>query len=121
MVNYKASPVVPLPAGAAPDPLGVNTTLARDFHFAVTWITIFAHLDPIEATGPRPSAVAVPREPVSLALVPVPAIIPFAPDQKASEDTSEDTSDGWEMVVPKMVRTGPGNFTPAESREPERL
>jgi hypothetical protein len=117
MVNYKASPVVPLPAGGTPDPLGVSTTLARDFHFAVTWITIFAHLDPIEATGPRPSAVAVPREPVSLALVPVPAIIQFAPDQEASEDIS----DGWEMVVPKMLRTGPGNFTPAESRAPERL
>src|ERR1700730_812665 len=99
MVNYKASPVVPLPAGGTPDPLGASTTLARDFHFAVTWITIFAHLDPIEATGPRPSAFAMLREPVSLALVPMPAIIQFAPDQKASEDTS----DSWEMVVPKMV------------------
>ena len=33
----------------------------RDFHFAVTWVALFAHLDPIEALGPSEAAVRVRR------------------------------------------------------------
>jgi hypothetical protein len=63
---------------------------ARNFHFAVTWIELFAHLNLIESAGPRPKAetsVVSPRR---------------------------DAEAAWEMVVPKMIRNGDGNFTPAE-------
>jgi len=85
---------------------------ARDFHFAVTWVTLFAHLDPIEAAGPRRKA-EVPSPP--LALVPV-ASAPLL-EQRAGQRSQE----AWEMVVPKMIRTGDGNFTPAETGDPELL
>jgi hypothetical protein len=85
----------------------------RDFHFAVTWVTLFAHLDPIEAAGPwHPAAVVQPREMPSTALVLAPVVAPPAPREVLTTK--------WEMVVPKMVRTEAGNFTPAESGELER-
>jgi len=84
---------------------------ARDFHFAVTWVTLFAHLDPIEAAGPR-RRVETPAP--TLALVPVVA----AP---LTEQRAEQRSHAaWEMVVPKMIRSGDGNFTPADG-EPKLL
>lgn len=79
---------------------------ARDFHFAVTWVTLFGHLDPIESTGPRrPVETSAP----TLALVPV-AAAPLT-EQRAEQRSHS----AWEMVVPKMIRTGDGNFAPAET------
>jgi hypothetical protein len=34
-------------------------------------------------------------------------------DQRGGHNSNAD----WEMVVPKMIRTGDGNFTPAEAAE----
>jgi hypothetical protein len=120
MVKQKASSVVPAAAaaglpGISPEPL---VELPRDFHFAVTWVTLFAHLDPIESSGPRRQVALQPRvipSPV-LALVPVVASAPLA-QQVAYEDSTA----AWEMVVPKMVRTETGSFTPAENAERELL
>src|SRR5580692_1034672 len=76
---------------------------ARDFHFAVTWVTLFAHLDPIEAAGPR-RKVEVPSP--TLALVPV-ASAPLM-EQRTEQRAGQRPQEAWEMVVPKMVRTGDG-------------
>src|ERR1700722_14659684 len=86
---------------------------ARDFHFAVTWVTLFAHLDPIEAAGPRRRIETPAPTP---ALVPVVASTPLM-EQHANQDCHA----AWEMVVPKMIRTADGNFTPAETGEPKLL
>lgn len=104
MVNRDATSVVPL----IPNQSAGESTLApeqpRDFHFAVTWVTLFAHLDLIEATGPR---LATPNRASTVALVPV-----IASPTRAPRD--QDTSAAWEMVVPKMIRRGPRSFVPAE-------
>ncbi len=89
----------------------------RDFHFAVTWVTLFAHLDLIQSSGPRPRIEAAPTRALVPVIVPpvvvppvvVPAVIERPP--AALSDTA------WEMVVPKMVRTGGGDFTPAGESE----
>src|ERR1700684_4358303 len=73
---------------------------ARDFHFAVTWVTLFAHLDPIEAAGPRPR-METPAP--TLALVPV--IAAPLTEQRAEQRAHA----AWEMVVPKMIRSDDGN------------
>jgi hypothetical protein len=88
----------------------------RDFHFAVTWVTLFAHLDPIQATGPRPQTA---NPPATLALVPVVAA-PLA-EQRAGQNSRPGWEDAdqenaaWEMVVPRMVRSDSGDFSPAET------
>jgi hypothetical protein len=114
MGNPKASPVAPLNPIArsgsiesAAEPIPEQT---RDFHFAVTWVTLFAHLDPIEASGPR-------RRPenASLALVPVVASAALV-EQRVNQDTA-----AWEMVVPKMIRTENGDFSPDDSGKPRLL
>jgi hypothetical protein len=89
------------------------TELPRDFHFAVTWVTLFAHLDPIEAAGPWRPAVVQSRENPSTALALVPVVAP-PPQQEVFHAA-------WEMVVPKMVRTGAGDFAPANSGEHKLL
>lgn len=76
---------------------------ARNFHFAVTWATLFAHLDPIQADGPRRRSETPPRL----------ALVPAAPAAVAPRRTT--TREAWEMVVPRMIRTGAGTFEPAES------
>jgi hypothetical protein len=123
MGNPKANSVVPLTAAEssgliertseqAIDPGSAEQS--RDFHFAVTWVTLFAHLDPIEATGPRPR-VETPQP--TFALVPVVAapVIEQRAEQRA-ERNSEAIREhaAWEMVVPKMIRTGSGSFAPDE-------
>jgi hypothetical protein len=97
-------------------PIEQPTEQPRDFHFAVTWVTLFAHLNPIEAAGPWRPAVVQPRDVPSTALALVPVVAPPAliPQQDGS-------SAAWEMVVPKMIRTGEGSFTPAEKGKPELL
>jgi hypothetical protein len=89
---------------------------ARDFHFAVTWFGLFAHVGPIESGARRPRL----EEPSSsLALVPVVASAPFV-EQRALEQrvaqqfTPPDSNAAWEMVVPKMIRTGSRTFVPAD-------
>ncbi len=78
----------------------------RDFHFAVTWVTLFTHLDLIESTGPR-SRIENPSP--SMALVPVVASAPLM-----EQRTTHDSNAAWEMVVPKMIRTGPRTFVPVD-------
>jgi hypothetical protein len=119
MGNSKASSVAPLTALESPGSLQRGfeqaTEQPRNFHFAVTWVTLFAHLDPIEAAGP--TAVAAPRPQLespapTLALVPVVASSPVM-DHRPDRDSNA----AWEMVVPKMIRTGPRTFVPAEGPE----
>jgi hypothetical protein len=110
MGNPKASSVAPLPpAESLGVPPAVEQTVEqpRDFHFAVTWVTLFAHLDLVESTGPWRK----PEAPAALALIPVvPAPLAKAPPAYQESGTA------WEMVVPKMIRTGRGEFTPADEK-----
>jgi len=135
MGNSKASPVTPLPAvenqgsvdlspdPAAGQPTGQPTEQPRDFHFAVTWVTLFAHLDPIEAAGPQPR---FENPSPSLALIPVVAA-PLVEQPRPLRDPHAGLGHAaWEMVVPKMIRTGARTFLPADSagrssKKPELL
>jgi hypothetical protein len=129
MGNPKASSVAPLnpimsPGSVDLEPEQISDLPAdrpRDFHFAVTWVTLFAHLDPIEASGPRPRPRPRPTsQPSTLALVPVVAA-PLV-EQRASQDPKPGWENAaWEMVVPKMIRTNSGDFSPAESKKRELL
>ena len=110
MGNSKAKSVAPLPAVEVAGAVESGPEPARDFHFAVTWVTLFAHLDLIESVGPRPR-VEIPSH--ALALVPVAASPPSLVEQQLPDS---DSSAAWEMVVPKMVRTGARTFVP-ETRE----
>jgi len=100
MVSPQPNPLAALTPG------DVDQQSHRDFHFAVTWVTLFAHLDLVESTGPR----RIPQPAATRALVPVLAAAPR--DLPAQMETG---AAAWEMVVPKMVRTGSGTFTPAEA------
>jgi len=110
MGNSKASLVAPLPVAEGLVAAEFGPEQARDFHFAVTWVGLFAHLDPIEATGPRHRA-ETPSP--SLALVPI-----VVPAPLMEQPPHQNSNAAWEMVVPKMIRTGRGNFTPAEGDDP---
>ena len=88
----------------------------RDFHFAVTWVTLFAHLDLIESKG-RFTHVAASASQALIPVVatPLPEIArpgPGAPFGTAAWDTP-----AWEMTVPKMIRTDVGTFSPAQESE----
>lgn len=115
MGNSKASSVAQLPVAENPGALPLAPEQAREFHFAVTWVGLFAHLDPIEATGPRPK---VETSSPSLALVPVVVSSPLFEQRAMEQRPEQDSSAAWEMVVPKMIRTGARTFVPAE--DPER-
>ena len=78
----------------------------RDFHFAVTWVTLFDHLNLVESRGQKPRPISSP----TLALVPVVA----SPAPLVPQPQSYDSHAAWEMVVPKMIRTDSGEFTPVE-------
>jgi hypothetical protein len=104
MGNSKASSIAQLPGAEIPGSIESGHEQARDFHFAVTWVTLFAHLDPIEATGPR-TRPEVPAP--TLALVPV-----VAPAPSVEQRAAEDSHAAWEMVVPKMIRTSARTFIP---------
>jgi hypothetical protein len=106
MATSKASSVAPI---AAVQSAGEQTLeQPRAFHFAVTWVTLFTHLDLIESKGPRTARTEVVA---TRALAPVvvapPAVLPPAPAMGEA---------AWEMVVPKMNRSGSGEFTPAEEK-----
>src|SRR5580658_6417073 len=112
MGNSMASSVAPLTAVEPPGAVDLGpepSEQARSFHFAVTWVTLFAHLDPIEASGPH---TRVEHPAPSLALVPVVVSAPLM-----EQRTTEQFTASWEMVVPKMIRTSARTFLPAESPE----
>lgn len=105
------------PAPPAPSTARAEVEQPRGFHFAVTWVTLFAHLDLIESNGPsRSPAPARPQAAPILDLVPVvsPPLVETGFGQPGG-DPNRDPANGWEMVVPKMIRTGPGQFTPVDS------
>jgi hypothetical protein len=110
MGNPKASSVTPRDVEILASS-GLEQTIEqpRDFHFAVTWVTLFAHLDLVESTGPWRK----PETPAELALIPV-LSAPLAKTPPAYRESGA----AWEMVVPKMIRTDRGEFTPADSSEP---
>jgi hypothetical protein len=116
MGNSKASSVAQPPAVGIPASTESGHDQARDFHFAVTWVTLFAHLDPIESTGPH---LRQESPSPTLALVPTLACPPLA-EQRAAEQRAEDSNAAWEMVVPKMIRTGQRTFIPAEDERNQR-
>lgn len=90
----------------------------RDFHFAVTWVTLFAHLDLMESSGPFIAPPEPPSQPNPiLDLVPVAPAPLVEPEQRHWGDPGRNPGAAWEMVVPKMIRTGPGQFTPADAPE----
>lgn len=103
----------------APPTAAAELEQPRDFHFAVTWVTLFAHLDLIESSGPRARSQPAPLQPTPiLDLVPVVAApLVEAGHRTPGRDAGRDPSAAWEMVVPKMIRTGPGQFTPVDSAE----
>jgi hypothetical protein len=86
-----------------PETVAAEAEQPRNFHFAVTWVTLFAHLDLMESSGP------VVREPSAPVLDLVPVVSP------PLEPAPRDPVGGWEMVVPKMIRTGPGQFAPVDA------
>jgi hypothetical protein len=51
--------------------------------------------------------------------VPTLACPPLA-EQRAAEQRAEDSNAAWEMVVPKMIRTGQRTFIPAEDERNQR-
>jgi hypothetical protein len=122
MRNSMASSIAPLPSTDASRVEELRSQpefeQPRDFHFAVTWIGLFAHLDPVKSTGPRTRMDAAPAR----ALVPVvasPALVPvvvsnplLAPSAPFEPFPDNDSNAGWEMVVPKMIRTGTRTFVP---------
>jgi len=97
------SPETPVP----PNREAAEVEQPRDFHFAVTWVTLFAHLDLIESSGPQPR----PKPNPILDLVPVVSAPLVEPVYR---DPGRQPGATWEMVVPKMIRTGPGQFTPVD-------
>jgi hypothetical protein len=106
MGNPKANSIAPL--GPVEEP-GIHQVAEqpREFHFAVTWVTLFAYLDVVPASGPwRPAE--TPAQ--TLALVPVVA----APVMISEPPPRFDSNAAWEMVVPKMIRRGTGDFAPAD-------
>ncbi len=72
---------------------------STNFHFAVTWASVTAHLNLIEAAELKTGAVFEPRQ-ASLAAVAAVAVV--SPVQQAQ--VQSDSKARWEMVVPKMDR-----------------
>lgn len=71
----------------------------KNFHFAVTWTSVTAHLSLIEAADLKKAATAGANQ-ASLAAVASVAVLPaFQQPQVQSESKGR-----WEMVVPKMDR-----------------
>jgi hypothetical protein len=113
--NPKANSVAPTPI-ASPGGRESSPEQApeenKEFHFAVTWVTLFAHLDLVDAAGPRPRV----ENPVpALALVPVVATQALVEQRAEQGPKAAGENAAWEMVVPKMVRNQAGDFSPAES------
>jgi hypothetical protein len=89
---------------------GRRTEQPKCFHFTITWSSLTAELQLRETTG---RTYAEPRQ--SQALAPVARGIPAVAHKPEPE-----VSGRWEMVVPKMVRTGSKSFaSPSSFRSPE--
>jgi hypothetical protein len=87
---------------------GRPTEQPRCFHFAITWSSLTAGLQLRETVG-RTYA----KPPQSQALVPAARSTPAAPRTPQPESSGR-----WEMVVPKMVRTGPKSSGSTNSFKP---
>ena len=87
---------------------GRPTEQPRCFHFTVTWSSLTAQLQLRKATG---RTYAKPSQ--SQALAPATRSIPAV-----ARIPEPELSGRWEMVVPKMVRTGPKSFASASSFRP---
>ena len=81
----------------------------RSFQFAVTWSSLTTHLQLREAAD-RTYATHLPSSALTLA---VPSALPPLAQEPAMGSTGR-----WEMVVPKMVRTGHKTFAPARPFPP---
>lgn len=71
----------------------------KNFHFAVTWAHVTAHLSLIEAADLK-TAATVESHRASLAAVAAAAVVPAMQRPQAQAETKA----RWEMVVPKMDR-----------------
>jgi hypothetical protein len=115
MANLKASSIAPLAAVDATSSMQPSAEQAseepRAFHFAVTWATLFEHLDLIESSGPKQKTEAAPTR----ALVPVLASGLVAPAM-IEPPAPIPGSAAWEMVVPRMARSRSGDFTPIKEQ-----
>jgi hypothetical protein len=80
----------------------------RNFHFAVTWVALFAHLGPIQSTGPR-------TQPGNSS--PTRALVPVVANPIVEQRQNQDFNTAWEMVVPRMIRTASRTFLPADGGE----
>jgi hypothetical protein len=80
----------------------------RCFHFTVTWSSLTAHLQLRETTG-RTYAKPSQSQALTSATRSIPAV---------ARIPEPELSGRWEMVVPKMVRTGPKSFASASSFRP---
>jgi hypothetical protein len=89
---------------------GRRTEQPRCFHFTITWSSLTAQLQLRETT--RHDCAKPPQsQALALAARGIPA---------AAHKPEPEVSGRWEMVVPKMVRTGPKSFASASSfRSPE--
>jgi hypothetical protein len=87
---------------------GRPTEQPRCFQFTITWSSLTAQLQLRETTG-RTYA----QRPQSQALVPAARSTPAA-----ARTPQPESSGRWEMVVPKMVRTGTKSFASANSFNP---
>lgn len=103
------------PVAAKPEAAEVEQP--RDFHFAVTWFTLFAHLDLIESNGPCLASLGPRPQPASLQPAPILDLVPVTSAPLVDPGPPSEPGAGWEMVVPKMIRTGPGQFTPVDGRD----
>jgi hypothetical protein len=88
-----------------------RTEQPRSFSFAVTWDSLTAQLHPREITSPSRAARNAPSALTVVTQVELPLA---APPPAASNGR-------WEMVVPKMVRTGPRTFARADEPSPNRF
>ena len=83
----------------------------RDFSFAVTWDSLTAQLQPREILSQARAARSAPG-----------ALTVVAPVELPLTATPPVASTGrWEMVVPKMVRTGPRSFARADEPSASRF
>jgi hypothetical protein len=72
---------------------------SKNFHFAVTWASVTAHLSLIESADLKTAAVFESNQ-ASLAAVAAVAVVPVAPQPQAQSESKA----RWEMVVPRMDR-----------------
>jgi hypothetical protein len=89
---------------------------AKHFHFAVTWSSLTAHLEPCEIQD-LAEATRAPIEAASYVQSSAPSPASLMAPVAARNHPAASASDGrWEMVVPKMVRLNPKPAATVPSR-----